>query len=80
MMWALCNMGGVKCQPFLKHNHWKRTIKFIFKGSVYFQFPETVVTCDAKKSLRSTKRGLQQVLVPHPTRTNFGSEGMHNML
>ena len=27
-------MGGVKCQPFLKHsNHWKRALKMIFKGS-----------------------------------------------
>ena len=34
-------MGGVKCQPFLKHsNHWKRALKMIFKGSGCFQFPE----------------------------------------
>ena len=55
---GLCNMGGVKCQPFLKHsNHWKRALKLIFKGSGCFQFPEAVVTSTAKKSLLSTERG-----------------------
>ena len=56
-------MGGVKCQPFLKHsNHWKRSLKMIFKGSWCFQFPEVVVTSTAKESLRSTERGSLQVL------------------
>ena len=27
---GLHNVGGVKCQPFLKHgNHWKRALKMI---------------------------------------------------
>ena len=56
-------MGGVKCQPFLKHsNHWKRALKLIFKGSGCFQFPAVVVTSRAKESLRSTERGSLQVL------------------
>ena len=56
-------MGGVKCQPFLKHSdHWKRALKMIFKGSGCFQFPEAVVTSTAKESLRSTERGSLQVL------------------
>ena len=34
----LRNVGGVKCQRFLKHsNHWKRALKMIFKGSGCFQ-------------------------------------------
>ena len=49
------NVGGVKCQPFLKHsNHWKRALKNIFKESGCFQFPEVVVIYTAKESLRST--------------------------
>ena len=41
----LSNVGGVKCQPFLKHsNHWKWEIKMIIKGNGCFQFPEAVVT------------------------------------
>ena len=49
----LCNVGVVKCQPFLKHsNHWKRALKIIFKGSGCFQFPEAVVTSTAKECLR----------------------------
>ena len=56
-------MGGVKCQPFLKHsNHWKRALKMIFKGSGCFQFPEVVVTSTAKESLRCTERSSLQVL------------------
>ena len=56
-------MGGVKRQPFLKHsNHWKRALQMIFKGSGCFQFPEVVVTCTAKESLRSTERGSLQDL------------------
>ena len=56
-------MGGVKCQPFLKHsNHWKRPLKMIFKGSGCFQFPAVVVTSTTKESLRSTERGSLQVL------------------
>ena len=57
------NVGGVKCQPFLKHsNHWKRALKMIFKGSRCFQFPEVVVTSIAKESLRCTESGSLQVL------------------
>ena len=60
---ALCNMGGVKCVPFLKHsNPWKQALKVIFKGSGCFQFPKAVVTSTAKESLRSTERGSLQVL------------------
>ena len=56
-------MGGVKCQPFLKHsNHWKRALKMIFKGSGCFQFLEVIVTSKANESLRSTERGSVQVL------------------
>ena len=60
---GLHNVGGVKCQPFLKHsNHWKRTLKLIFKGSGCFQFPEAVITSTAKESLRSTERGSLKVV------------------
>ena len=60
---ALRNVGGVKCQQFLKHsNHWKRALKMIIKGNRCSQFPEAVVTSTAKKSLRSTERGSIQVL------------------
>ena len=49
-------MGGVKCQPYLKHgNQWKRPLKMIFKGSGCFQFPEAVVISTAKEILRSTE-------------------------
>ena len=62
VLW-LRNVGGVKCQPFLRHsNHWKRALKMIFKESGYFQFHEAVVTYTAKESLRSTERGSVQVL------------------
>ena len=44
-------MGGVKCQPFLKHsNHWKRALKMIFKGSGCFQFPELSLLLQRKKA------------------------------
>ena len=47
---GLRNVGGIKCQPFLKHsNHWKRALKMIFKGSGCFQFPEAVVPSTAKE-------------------------------
>ena len=60
---ALCNVGGVKSQPFLKYsNYWKQALKMIFKGSGCFQFPEAVVTSTAKESLLSIKRGSLQVL------------------
>ena len=33
----LCNVGGVKCQPLLKHSkHWKRTLKMFLKVTVCF--------------------------------------------
>ena len=55
-------VGGVKCQPFLKHsNHWKRAL-MIFKESGCFLFPEAVVSSTGKESLRSTERGSLQVL------------------
>ena len=48
---GLRNVGGVKCQPFLKHgNHWKRTLKMIFKGNRCFQFPEAVITSTVKEA------------------------------
>ena len=48
---GLCNVGGVNCQPFLKHsNHLKLALKMIFKGSGCFQFPEVVVTSTTKKA------------------------------
>ena len=60
---GLHNVGGVKCQPFLKHsNHWKRALKMIFKGSGCFQFAEAVTTSTVKESLRSSERGSLQVL------------------
>ena len=59
----LCSVGGVKCQPFLKHsNHWKQALTMIFKGSGCFQFPEAVITSTAKEILRSTERSSIQVL------------------
>ena len=62
VLW-LRSVGGVKCQPFLKHsNHRKRALKMIIKKSSCFQFPEAVVTSTAKESLRSTERGSLQVL------------------
>ena len=63
MVLVLRNVGGVKCQPFLKHsNHWKRALNLIFKGSGCFQFPEAVVTSTAKESLRSTERSSLKVV------------------
>ena len=63
MVLGLRNVGGVKCQPFLKHsNHWKRSLKIIFKESGCFKFPETVVTSTQKESLRTTESGSIQVL------------------
>ena len=60
---GLHNVGGVKCQPFLKHSdHWKRELRMIFMGSGCFQFPEAVVTSTVKESLHSTERGSLQVL------------------
>ena len=48
-------MGGVKCQPFLKHcNNWKRALKMIFKGSGCFQFPEVVFYSERKPTLYRT--------------------------
>ena len=63
MVWVLHNMGGVKCQPFLKHSiHWNRALKMIFKESRCFQFPEAVVISTAKESLCFTECGSPQVL------------------
>ena len=60
---GLFNVGGVKCQTFLKYcNHWKRAQKFFFKVTWCFQFPEAVITSTAKESLRSTECGSLQVL------------------
>ena len=60
---ALCNVGGVKCQPFLNNsNHWKWALKMLFKGSGCYQLPEAVATSTAKESLYSTDRCSLQVL------------------
>ena len=49
---GLCNVGGVKCQPFLKHsNYWKWALKMIFKGSECNQFPDAVFTFTVKETL-----------------------------
>ena len=59
----LRNVGGVKCQLFLKHSdHWKPALKMIVKESGCFLFPEAVVSSTEKESLRSTERGSLQVL------------------
>ena len=56
-------MGGVKCQPILKHsNHWILALKMIFTGSGCFQFLEAVVTSTEKESLCSAESGSLQVL------------------
>ena len=34
----LFNLGGVKCQPFLKCNHWKQTLKMFCNGTVRFGY------------------------------------------
>ena len=49
-----CNVGGVKCKPFLKH-YCKWALKIIFKGSGNFQVPEAVVTSTEKESLCFTQ-------------------------
>ena len=60
---GLRNVGGVKCQPFVKHiNHWKRPLIMIFKGSGCSQFPEAVATSTAKEGLRSAVNGSLQVV------------------
>ena len=38
---------------FKNSNHWKRTLKMIFKGSGCFQFPEAVVTSAANTLLNA---------------------------
>ena len=36
---VVCNVGGVKCQLFLKHsNYWKRTLKIFLNGTVRFGY------------------------------------------
>ena len=75
MAWALCNMGGAKCQPFQKHTYvvtiGKRPLKMIFKGSVCFrrfrvQFPEagatTYICVQQKKAHALPQHGSLQVL------------------
>ena len=47
---------------FYNSNHWKRALKMIFNVSGCFQFPEVVVISTVKESLRSTDRGLLQLL------------------
>ena len=82
VLW-LRNMGGVKCQQFLKHskhsNHWKWTLKMIFNGSRCFQFPEAVVTSTAKDSLCSTVLTTSSRCLGVETAVYklFGSEGKH---
>ena len=48
---ALCNMGGVKCLPFLEHsNHWKRALKMIFKGTGASSFQKLSLLLQRKKA------------------------------
>ena len=55
---ALCNVGGVKCQPFLKHSsHWKWALE-----AAASSFLKLFVTSTVKESLCSTERGSLQVL------------------
>ena len=62
MVWALRNLGGVKCKPFVNYsNYWKLAQKMIFKGYGCF-YPGAVVTSTAKESLHSTERASLQVL------------------
>ena len=46
----LCDVGGVKCQSFLKQQPPEMALKMIFKGSGCFQFPEAVVLLQRKKA------------------------------
>ena len=62
MAWAYVMWAELSASHFYNCNHWKQTLKIIFKGSGCFQFPEAVVTSTVKQSLRSTKRGSLQIL------------------
>ena len=63
MVLGLHNVGGVKCQPFLKHsNNWKRALKMIFKEAGAFSYLNLFFTSTAKESLRTTERGSLKVL------------------
>ena len=42
--------GELSFSHFYNSNHWKRTLKMIFKGSGCFQFPEAVFASTAKKA------------------------------
>ena len=60
---ALCNVGRVKCRPFLKQQPLEMGTKKIFKGSRCFQFPEAVVTSTAKESVHLSTRSLQVLAI-----------------
>ena len=48
---GLRNVGGVKCQLFLKHgNHWKRALTMIFKESGCFNFLKLSLLLQRKKA------------------------------
>ena len=56
-------MGGVKCEPFLKHSIPLETgFKNDYQVKLGFQFHEAVVTSPVKDSLCSTERSSLQVL------------------
>ena len=59
-------MGGVKCQPFLKHsNHWKPLetgIKNDFQGKRVLPVSCSCRYFYSERNLRSTERGSLQVL------------------
>ena len=74
MVPGLSNVGGVKCQPFLKHsNHWKRALKMIFKGSGYSSFLKLSLLLQRKKTYALPNVvGVDNACT---TVTNFCSEG-----
>ena len=48
---GLRNVGGVKCQPFLRHSkHWKRALKMIFKESGCSSFLKLSLLLQRKKA------------------------------
>ena len=67
---ALCNMGGVKCQPFLKYsNHWKRALKMIFKGSECFHW---------KRALKMIFKGSGCFQFPEAVVTSTAKESLRS--
>ena len=48
---GLRNVGGVKCQPFLRHSkHWKQALKMIFRESGYSSFLKLSLLLQRKKA------------------------------